>query len=188
MKTKTENPVHIQYVDIERIIPYEKNAKIHDQKQIDNVAESLRRFGWKQPLVIDGKDVLVIGHCRLLAAKKLGEKKVPVIIADELSEEDIKTLRYIDNKTNESAWDAGILETELPELDLSLFDFGFDLDDTAFQTEDIGEEYIDEFFDRGEEKKEKPEVYAARITFGTEEELQEGLKVLTEMGYQAARL
>ena len=92
MKTKTENPVHIQYVDIERIIPYEKNAKIHDQKQIDNVAESLRRFGWKQPLVIDGNDVLVIGHCRLLAAKKLGEKKVPVIIADERSEEDIKTL------------------------------------------------------------------------------------------------
>ena len=62
---------------VSELTPYEKNAKQHDQKQIANVANSIRRFGWQQPIVVDENGVVVIGHCRLLAAKKLGMKEVP---------------------------------------------------------------------------------------------------------------
>lgn len=72
--------------DINELIPYNRNQKKHDDRQIQNVANSIKRFGWKQPIVIDKNDVVVIGHCRLLAAKKLGLKEVPCLIADDLTD------------------------------------------------------------------------------------------------------
>lgn len=102
--------------------PYDKNAKMHDQKQIDNVAESIKKYGFKQPIVVDKDRVVIIGHCRLLASKKLGLEKVPCVIADDLSEKQVKALRLIDNKTNESEWDFDLLAEDMQDLDLSNFD------------------------------------------------------------------
>ena len=73
--------------------PYPQNAKKHDQRQIDNVANSIKRFGWQQPIVIDENDEVVIGHCRLLAAKQLGLDTVPVTVASDLTQDEIRELR-----------------------------------------------------------------------------------------------
>lgn len=116
---------------VSELTPYEKNTKLHDQKQIDNVANSIRRFGWQQPLVIDEQGVVVIGHCRLLAAKKLKQKEVPCTIASGLTEEEIRELRIADNKTNESLWDMEMLGIELADLDFEGFDFDFDFENDA---------------------------------------------------------
>ena len=78
---------------LSEITPYEKNAKKHDKTQIDNVAESIRQYGFVQPIVIDRDGVIVIGHCRALAAKKLGMENVPCVCVDELTEEQVKALR-----------------------------------------------------------------------------------------------
>jgi DNA modification methylase len=116
--------MHTEEVLIKDIKPYKKNAKKHDKTQIDNVAESIRQFGFAQPLVIDKDNVLIIGHCRLLAAKKLKLKEVPCVRMDELTEEQVAKLRLLDNKLNESDWDFELLAEEIEDLD---FD-GFDLD------------------------------------------------------------
>ena len=104
---------------IETLKPYEKNAKKHDKTQINNVAESIRQYGFVQPIVIDKNNVVVIGHCRLLAAKKLKMADVPCVCVEDLTEEQVKALRIVDNKSNESPWDFDILPDELAELDLS---------------------------------------------------------------------
>ena len=104
------------------LIPYERNAKEHDKTQIDNVAKSIEKYGFVQPLVIDKNNVVVIGHCRLLAAKKLKLKEVPCVCVDDLSEEEVNALRLVDNKTNESEWNDFTLP-EIESVDLSEFDF-----------------------------------------------------------------
>ena len=112
------------------IVPYSKNAKEHSDKQIDQVAKSIDRFGWAQPLVVDQNNNLIIGHCRLLAAKKLNLETVPVIKLENLSEEEVKSLRLADNKLNESAWNMELVVEELKGLDselLSLTGFSSDL-------------------------------------------------------------
>ena len=86
--------------NVSELVPYAKNTKLHDKKQIANVANSIKRFGWQQPLVIDDAGVVVIGHCRLLAAKKLGMSEVPCTVASGLTEQEIRELRIADNKTN----------------------------------------------------------------------------------------
>ena len=111
---------------VSELTPYAQNTKKHDQKQINNVANSIKRFGWQQPIVIDENGVVVIGHCRLLAAKKLKQDEVPCTVASGLTEEEVRELRIADNKTNESLWDVEMLDVELPELDFVGFDFDFD--------------------------------------------------------------
>lgn len=91
----------IELIKIKDLIPYEKNAKRHNKTQIQNVAESIKRFGFAQPLVVDKDNVLIIGHCRLLAAKSLQIREVPVVRMDNLTEEEVKQLRLLDNKLNE---------------------------------------------------------------------------------------
>lgn len=109
--------------ELDSIRPYAANAKKHDATQVANVAESIRQYGFVQPIVIDKDGVIVIGHCRALAAKKLGMKEVPCVCVDDLTPEQVKALRVIDNKTNESPWDMDLLAAELPGLDLEGFDF-----------------------------------------------------------------
>lgn len=137
-------------VDIGLLKPYENNAKLHDDVQVSNVAESIRQFGWQQPIVVDNNYVVIIGHCRLLAAKKLGLEKVPVTVADKLSEEQVRKLRLLDNKTNESEWDYEKLAQEIAGGGLENFeplDFdGFDIDWGIEQIEeDLGEVVEDDF-------------------------------------------
>ena len=108
---------------IDQLMPYQRNQKDHPEQQIRNVANSLRRFGWRQPVVIDENNVIVIGHCRVLAAKLIGLDVVPVVSADDLTEDEIRELRIVDNKTNESPWN-DYLEEDLQELTFEGFDFG----------------------------------------------------------------
>ena len=128
---------NVEWKDITGVKPYARNAKKHDDKQVANVAESIKQFGWQQPIVCDADGVIIIGHCRLLAAKKLGLKKVPVKTVDNLSEEQVKKLRVLDNKLNESEWDFDLLADDIGELDFS----GFDIDWGIVSPDDYGESF-----------------------------------------------
>lgn len=120
--------------------PYDKNTKKHDDVQINNVAESIKQYGFVQPIVIDKNNVVVIGHCRLLAAKKLKMQEVPCVCVEDLTEEQVKALRIVDNKSNESPWDFDFLADELADIDLSDFDFDFGIDDEEQEPEIVEDE------------------------------------------------
>lgn len=137
------------------LIPYAKNAKVHNATQIANVANSIKRFGWQQPIVIDDHDVVVIGHCRLLAAKKLGLPEVPVTIASGLTEDEIRELRIADNKTNESAWDIEMLQRDIDGLGFEGFDFDWDIPIDGFEEPEVVEDEFDPD-DVPEDPKAKP--------------------------------
>ena len=113
---------------VSELTPYAANAKKHDKRQIANVAESIKQYGFVQPIVVDRDDVIIIGHCRVLAAKKLGMAEVPCISMDDLTPEQVNALRLVDNKSNESDWDFDLLADELPGLDLSPFDFDWGIE------------------------------------------------------------
>ena len=130
----------VRNISVKDLIPYDRNTKKHDKTQINNVAESIKQYGFVQPIVIDKNNVVVIGHCRLLAAKKLKMKEVPCVCVEDLTEEQVKALRIVDNKSNESEWDFDILPDELAELDLSGFDFDFSIDDEEEETEIVEDE------------------------------------------------
>ena len=129
---------------LDDLIPYAKNAKRHDETQIANVAESIKQFGFVQPIVVDKNGVIVIGHCRALAAKRLGMEKVPCVAVDELTDEQVRALRIIDNKTNESPWDYDLLGDELADIDLSGFDFDFGIDLPEESKEDEDKEIVED--------------------------------------------
>lgn len=120
--------MNVKNMDIKDIRPYKNNAKKHDETQINNVAESIKQYGFVQPIVIDKDGVIVIGHCRAMAAKKLGMKEVPCVCVDDLTPEQVNALRLVDNKSNESAWDFDLLAEELPDMDLSAFDFDWGIE------------------------------------------------------------
>lgn len=132
-------------VKVGELHPYERNAKQHPDDQVQHIANSIREFGFRQPLVIDNKNVVVIGHGRLLAAQKLGMDEVPCVRADDLSEAQIKALRLADNKTNESEWDFDALNVELEDLslDFDMSDFGFDLDAEDDAPQEVEEDDFD---------------------------------------------
>jgi hypothetical protein len=160
--------LNVVYKKLREITPYDKNAKKHDKTQIANVAESIKQYGFVQPIVIDRDGVIVIGHCRALAAKKLGMKEVPCVCVDDLTPEQVNALRLVDNKSNESDWDFDLLKDELPELDLSDFDFDFD-----FGLQADGEDYSpDEFGDEFSlPDGDKPEI--CQMTFTLHQQQKE---------------
>ena len=116
-------------ISVNDLKPYAKNTKKHDKTQIANVAESIKQYGFVQPIVVDKDNSIVIGHCRYEAAKKLKLETVPCVCVDELTDEQVKALRIVDNKSNASPWDMEFLADELAEVDLSMFDFDFGLDE-----------------------------------------------------------
>ena len=142
----------VRNISVKDLIPYERNTKKHDKTQINNVAESIKQYGFVQPIVIDKNNVVVIGHCRLLAAKQLKMKEVPCVCVEDLTDEQVKALRIVDNKSNESEWDLDILPDELAELDLSGFDFDFNM---PYQGEESNVN-IDDFFVDAEQKPKEP--------------------------------
>ncbi len=123
----------IEIRQIDKIIPYVANPREISKQAVDKVASSLKEFGWRQPIVVDSEGVIIVGHTRLLAAKKLGLKEVPVHIADNLTKAQIKAYRIADNKTGEySEWNIDFLDTELSalgEMDFDLELTGFDIDE-----------------------------------------------------------
>lgn len=132
-----QSKMTIEYLPVKQLHEYSKNAKKHPADQVEHIANSIREFGFRQPLVIDKDNVLVIGHGRLLAAKKLGLDTVPCVRADDLTDEQIKALRLADNKTNESEWDFGLLDGELDDIfDIDMERFGFDPQDKDEVIED----------------------------------------------------
>lgn len=119
--------------------PYDKNAKKHDKKQIANVAESIKQFGFVQPIVLDKDNNVIIGHCRIEAAKKLHLDEVPCVMADDLTDEQVKKLRLLDNKLNESDWDIDLIAEEIADLDFDGFDVDWELPEDE-ETEIIEDE------------------------------------------------
>lgn len=116
--------------------PYEHNPRNNDEA-ISAVAKSIEEFGFKVPIIIDKDNSIVCGHTRMKAAIKLGLERVPCIIADDLSEDQIKAFRLADNKVSELAtWDMEALESELKELDE--MDLDFDMSDFGFEPSEIG--------------------------------------------------
>lgn len=142
--------MNVENLRLNDLIPYENNAKRHDKKQINNVAESIKEYGFVQPIVVDKNNIVVIGHCRLEASKKLGLESVPCVRVEELTDEQVKALRIADNKTNESKWDMDALAAELEELDFSDFDFDFGFDTDAEEETEIVEDEAPEV-DEGNE-------------------------------------
>jgi len=106
----------IENVKIEKLIPYEFNNKIHDETQVNRIANSIREFGFLQPLVIDKNNVIIVWHGRFEASQKLWLKDCPCVRVDDLTEEQIKKFRILDNKLNESAWNEDNLKIELQEI------------------------------------------------------------------------
>ena len=127
------------------IKPYEKNPRKNDNA-VNEVANSISSFGFKVPIVIDKDNVIVCGHTRYKASKKLGLEVVPCVIADDLTEEQIKAYRLADNKVSELAeWDIDLLGEELDSIfDIDMSDFGFDLSDDEEEEAEIIEDEVPE--------------------------------------------
>ena len=143
----------IEYVDINSIKPYKKNPR-KNEEAIPYVMESIKQFGFKNPVILDKDNVIVAGHTRIESAKRLGITEIPCIYADDLTDEQIRAFRLADNKVAEIAeWDIDLLDTELDDiLNIDMSDFGFDLD---FEDEEEKEIIEDEVPEVPEEPKAK---------------------------------
>ena len=158
---------------LDEIKIYEKNPRKNDDA-VEGVANSIKEFGFKVPIIIDKNNVIVAGHTRYKASKKLGLTEVPCIVADDLTEEQVKAFRLADNKTNEKAsWDLDLLGEELKDiLNLDMTDFGFNEFEITALTEDAvpdgyDDELIEKYSEHAEDFLEKKRTI---ITYKTEEE------------------
>ena len=132
--------MEIKNIEISKLIPYELNNKIHDETQIIRIANSIKEFWFTQPLVIDKSNVVVIWHWRLEAAQRLWLKEVPCIVKDDLSDIQIKKLRYWDNKLNESEWNIENLKLDLSDLnDMNLWDLDFSVEEIIWEDKELNE-------------------------------------------------
>ena len=131
---------------VDELIPYENNPRYNDET-VEYVANSIREFGFKVPIIVDKNNVIVAGHTRYKASLELGLEEVPTIVADDLTEEQVKAFRLADNKVSEkSSWNFELLDEELENLDIDMSYFGFDKD----IQENFNEEKLDD-----EREKEK---------------------------------
>ena len=150
--------LEIKYKKINEINPYENNPRCNDEA-VDFVANSIKEFGFKVPIIVDGNNIIVAGHTRYKASLKLGLEEVPCIVADDLSEEQIKAFRLADNKTSEIAtWDEALLEKELADLTglFDMGDFGFELLEDDNSIDEVTEDGYDVQENIPEEPKTKP--------------------------------
>jgi len=132
---------------IDELKPYENNPRFNDDA-VEYVAKSISNFGFKVPIVLDKNNVIVAGHTRYKASLELGLKEVPCIVADDLTEEQVKAFRLADNKVSEQAsWNFDLLDEEIEDiLNIDMEDFGF------IKTEDVN---LDDFFEENNEPKEE---------------------------------
>lgn len=165
--------MEIIYKNIDELIPYENNPRLNDEA-VEYVKNSIKEFGFKVPVVIDKDNVIIAGHTRIKASKELRIKDIPCIIADDLSEEQVKAFKLADNKVAEkSMWDYTKLDEELEnilDIDMSMFDFDINTDDVEIERMDLSNK---EF-----------EKYEIIITCQNENELEENYNKLTEEGYK----
>ena len=163
----------VQNIKIEVIKPYEKNTKKHPEAQIKNIAESIKQFGFIQPVVLDNNNEIIIGHGRYLASQLLGYEEIPCVFVENLTEEQVRKLRILDNKLNESEWDDDLLRLELEDLDFGDFDVDFGLD---FEEQDDDEEKRKDV--------ELKETISVVIDCENEIEAETIFEKLTEEGYK----
>lgn len=165
--------MEIIYKNIDELIPYENNPRLNDEA-VEYVKNSIKEFGFKVPIVIDKDNVIIAGHTRIKASKELGIKDIPCIIADDLTEEQVKAFRLVDNKVAEkSMWDYTKLDEELDsilDIDMSMFDFNINTDDVEIERIDLSNK---EF-----------EKYEIIITCQNEIELEEKYNKLMKEGYE----
>lgn len=153
----------IIYKKTDDLIPYINNPRNNDNA-VDKVASSIKNFGFKVPIVVDGDNEIIAGHTRLKAAKKLGMDEVPCIVADDLSDEQIRAYRLVDNRAGEfSEWDMEILQEELKELGKN------------------GRKEIEEMFGLNFEKKQKNDAKSVRYVIVTDEEYDTVLEIIKEI-------
>ena len=148
--------MNIIKIKTEDLIPYVNNPR-NNENAVDKVASSIAEFGFKNPIAIDKNNVVVNGHTRLLASKKLGLKEVPVIVIDDLTDTQIKAFRIADNKVAEySKWDYDLLNIELEqleELDFSMSDFGIStFEPIEFEIDEDIEEILEEEYEEPPKK------------------------------------
>ena len=138
----TDSKMQIEYIKLEQIKPYERNPRKNDDA-VKYVKQSIKEFGFKVPIVLDKDNVIVAGHTRYKASKELGLKEVPCIVADDLTDEQIKAFRIADNKVGEIAeWDEDLLAIEMDDItEFDMSDFGFLEEDE--ETEPINDEDIE---------------------------------------------
>lgn len=143
--------LEIKYIPIDDIKPYKNNPRLNENA-IPYVMNSIKEFGFKNPIILDKNNVIVAGHTRLESAKRLDMKEVPVIYADDLTEEQIKAFRLADNKVAEkSMWEYTKLDEELDsilDIDMSMFDFDLDKD-----IQELGEEFEEENIKENERQR-----------------------------------
>lgn len=164
--------MNVIYKNVEEIIPYENNPR-NNEEAIEYVANSIKEFGFKVPIIIDKDNVVVAGHTRLLACESLGIEKVPVIVADDLTEEQIKAFRIADNKVGEKAgWDLDKLKLELEDLDFDMTDFGFGDFELSMLIDDIEPEPFDDDIinDYSDQSENNLKVKRVIVTYANEEE------------------
>lgn len=156
--------IKIEYLPLEDLKPYEKNTRKHSQKSIDNIAKSIKKYGMCDAIGIwSDKNIIVEGHGRYLACKQIGEKLVPCVRLDHLTDEERREYAIAHNATAElSDWDALNMELELEDLDLSDFDFDFGVEEENINAEDFGEDFT--LPDGG-----KPEICQMTFTLHTEQ-------------------
>lgn len=165
---------------IDDIKPYENNPR-NNLDAVDATANSIKEFGWQQPIVVDKDMVIIAGHTRLLAAKKLGLDTVPVVVASNLSDEQARAYRLADNKTGELAeWNLAQLDEELESiLNIDMEDYGFDLDDVGTDDIDVTDKDLSETFS---------EKFELKITCDSERQLEELYNELTERKFECSIL
>ena len=128
------NDLQVCWWPIVKVIPYARNSRKIPSRAVDKVAASIQEFGWRSPIVVDKDGVVICGHTRLLAAKKLGFQQAPVHVADNLTPAQVKAYRLMDNRSHqETDWDLELLGPELEELR----DLDFDLSLTGFDSREI---------------------------------------------------
>lgn len=151
--------MQVQSMEIDEVKPYPNNPRNNDDG-VEAVANSIKQFGWQQPIVVDKDNVIIVGHTRYKAAKKLGMDKVPVVVASNLSDEQVRAYRLADNKTGElTDWDMNLLDDELSDIaDIDMSDFGF-------EDEDISSELPDDFFTEDDSQPADNKRY---LTWGNE--------------------
>ncbi len=137
----------IKDMELGQIIPYENNPR-HNDEAVELVANSIREFGWRVPIVVDKDMVIIAGHTRYKAAEMLGLKKVPVLVADDMTPEQVKAYRLADNKVAEkAAWDRELLSKELQlimtDTEIDMGEFGFDVDLDVIDGDALSDIFID---------------------------------------------
>lgn len=148
-------------VKIKKLIPYENNARTHNEKQVEKIAKSINEFGFINPVIIDNEYKIIAGHGRVLGAIKLGMSEVPCLFVEDLSEEQKRAYILADNKLAlDAGWDEELLRIELQELQDLKFDItltGFELDD--FKIAEIIKDEDDELSYYGDERERTNKTY-----------------------------